>query len=89
MGVPVIATDVPGQIDAFLPDSTGIAVRVRDAVTLEDALIRMYGDTDMRERMGERAHGFAAEGFEQNALFALLKKARDEAVTEINETVEV
>lgn len=89
MGVPVIATDVPGQIDAFLPDSTGIAVRVRDAVTLEYALIRMYGDTDMRERMGERAHGFAAEGFEQNALFALLKKARDEAVTEINETVEV
>lgn len=80
MGTPVIATDVPGQIDAFVPGETGLAVALRDVDALRDAIVKMYSDGEMRRRMGEAARRFAAENFEQKALFALLERSRADAV---------
>ena len=80
MGTPVIATDVPGQIDAFVPGETGIAVALRDVDALRDAIVSMYSDGEMRRKMGEAARRFAAENFEQKALFALLERSRADAV---------
>lgn len=80
MGIPVIATDVPGQIDAFLPNKTGLAVKAKDTSSLLDAMQRLYTDTALRKNLAENAHSFAADNFEQQRLFEKIKEKRDSLI---------
>ena len=80
MGIPVIATDVPGQIDAFLPNKTGLAVKAKDTSSLLDAMQHLYTDTALRKNLAENAHSFAADNFEQQRLFEKIKEKRDSLI---------
>ena len=68
MGVPVIVSDIPGPTDAMRRDETGLVVRKADVETLRDAMLRLYDDAELRQRMGEAAYRFASEHFEQTQL---------------------
>lgn len=68
MGVPVIVSDIPGPTDAMRRDETGIVVKKADVATLHDAMITLYDDAAMRQRMGEAAYRFASENFDQTKL---------------------
>jgi glycosyltransferase involved in cell wall biosynthesis len=54
MGLPVVATDVPGCVDAVANGVTGLLVPPRDAAALERALSQYIVTPEMR-----RAHGIA------------------------------
>lgn len=67
MAVPVIVTNIPGPIDAMLPEKTGFVVENKSVDQLEAAIVRMMS-SDVRS-LGEAGMKFAREGFEQQEFF--------------------
>jgi glycosyltransferase involved in cell wall biosynthesis len=62
-GKPIVTTDVPGCRDVVAPEDNGLLVPVRDAVALEEALARLIGAPELRERMGRRGRERAVAEF--------------------------
>lgn len=80
MGLPAIVSDVPGQIDAIVPNKTGLSCKVKDVATLETAMEKMLKNSEYRMQIGKAAAEFAESDFEQKKLFSYLKKHRDELI---------
>lgn len=80
MGVPVIVTDIPGPLDAMLPDVTGLVVPVRDSEALVAAITGMNEDPTLRERFGEAGHVFAHDRFARPEFWARLVEHRTSLV---------
>jgi glycosyltransferase involved in cell wall biosynthesis len=51
-GLPVVATRAGGIPEAVVEHSTGILVERGDVASLEDALVRLLGDGELRRRLG-------------------------------------
>lgn len=75
MGVPVITTDIPGPTDAMVPEQTGLLVKVKDRVSLLEAIRCMASQSEVCEEMAKQAYRFAAERFDSEKL--LLKILED------------
>ena len=80
MGIPAIVSNVPGQIDAIVPNETGLYCEVKSAKSLEEAMERLIIDADLRKTLGANAKKFVEENFEQTKLFSYLKEHRDQLV---------
>lgn len=52
-GLPVIASDIPGNRDLVVPDETGYLVRVTDAPAFARWTNVLLDDPDLRQRMGQ------------------------------------
>ncbi len=89
MGLPVIVTDVPGQIDAVIPEGTGITCKVRDTVDLEKAMTRMIDDRELQEKLGTGGIDFVKEKYEQKELFRRLKLQRDDYAKSISNNARI
>jgi glycosyltransferase involved in cell wall biosynthesis len=61
MGVPVVATDIPGCVDAVQNGQTGILVPPQDSAALTDAIRILLLDSELRSRMGDTGHQWALE----------------------------
>jgi glycosyltransferase involved in cell wall biosynthesis len=57
-GLPVIATDVPGNRDLIEANATGLLVPARDRAALADAIVKIMNDKSLAERL--TANGTAA-----------------------------
>jgi glycosyltransferase involved in cell wall biosynthesis len=66
-GLPAVATAVGGVKDIVTP-STGILVAQGDAKAFADALLRLVGDRDGRERLGSAAREHVRERFSATRL---------------------
>jgi glycosyltransferase involved in cell wall biosynthesis len=62
-GRPVVTTDVPGCRDAVEPGVSGLLVPARDARALAEAVLRLAGDSSLRERMGAAGRALAERDF--------------------------
>jgi len=62
-GRPMIATDTPGCREIAIRDETALTFPVDDASALADALTRMAGDADMRNRFGKNSRKLVEEKF--------------------------
>jgi phosphatidylinositol alpha-1,6-mannosyltransferase len=58
-GVPVVAGNVGGAVDAVRHDVTGLLVDPQDHVAVADALARLLGDAALHRRMSEAAPEWA------------------------------
>jgi glycosyltransferase involved in cell wall biosynthesis len=58
-GKPVIGTKPGGHSDMIIDGETGLLVPSGDVTALADAMQRLIGDPDLRERLGEAARGRA------------------------------
>lgn len=76
MGRPVIVSDIPGPTDAMKKDVTGLVVEKGNAAALETAMMKLYQNRGLREKLGASAYEFAKDGFEQEKLFACILKDR-------------
>lgn len=65
---PVVATRVPGCVDAVLDGETGLLVPVRDVAALTAAICTYVGDPDLRRRHGANARDRALRDFDPGAL---------------------
>lgn len=80
MAVPVIVTNIPGPIDAMVPEETGYVVAKRPVTELEAAMRRMLvADLDA---LGQAEMKFAREGFEQQEFFRLVLEDRKKLLGE-------
>lgn len=82
MALPAIVSDVPGQIDAIVPNETGLDCVVKSASSLQKQMEKLILDTELRKRLGANAQKFVEDNFEQKKLFEYLKKHRDELIGE-------
>jgi glycosyltransferase involved in cell wall biosynthesis len=72
MGLPVVATRVPGCVDAVADDTTGVLVPPRDAAALEGALRAYVADEVLRRRHGAAGRARVLREFRQEALWEAL-----------------
>ncbi len=69
MGVSVIASEIPGPMDAMIHGKTGILTSKADAAMLHDQMRFLYENPDLREEYGKNGAAFAVSSFEQTVLF--------------------
>jgi len=69
VGIPVIVSDIPGPTDAVIPRETGLVVNKQDVDDLYYAMHYLLEHRDICVRMGEAAHAFVRNSFEQQAYF--------------------
>ncbi|MCU0961014.1 MAG: glycosyltransferase [Pirellulaceae bacterium] len=62
-GVPVVATDIPGNRDLVVPDETGLLFRVGDRATLARVTHRLLDDPVLAQRLGQAAQRRMREYF--------------------------
>jgi len=72
MGLPVVATSVPGCVDAVHDGVTGTLVPPRDVGALADALRRYASDPPLRARHGEAARRRVVREFRQDLMWEAL-----------------
>jgi glycosyltransferase involved in cell wall biosynthesis len=69
MELPVLATRIPGCVDAVEDGVTGTLVRVRDAAALADALRRYLVDPELRRKHGRAGRARVLSQFRQEAIW--------------------
>ena len=77
MGLPAIASNVPGQVDAIVPGETGLLCEVKDVESLKEAMERLLEDAELRIQMGRAAERYARECYDQKKLFEKLMEHRE------------
>lgn len=89
---PVVATRIPGCVDAVRDGETGLLVPPRDAEALAAAIRRYLDDADLRRRHGRSARRRALREFDparvRGALFQtylrlLGRRGRDDVVASV------
>lgn len=63
MGVPTVATRIPGLVDAVVDQQTGLLVEKKSTVQLTGALIQMIRNMHLRETLGQAAYTRACTEF--------------------------
>jgi glycosyltransferase involved in cell wall biosynthesis len=63
-GVPVVATDVPGQRDVVVHGKTGVLIPADNEAALADAVIKLWAEPARRAAMGEAAGKWARTEFD-------------------------
>lgn len=71
-GVPAVAGASGGSHEAVADGETGFVVAPRDVGAVRDAIARLVGDSELRDRMGEAARRRAVEAFDNDRLVAQL-----------------
>lgn len=82
MGLPAIVSNVPGQIDAIVPEKTGLPCEVKDVQSLQKQMEVLINDKEQRTYLGNNARKFVEDNFEQQKLFEHLKKHKDDLIGE-------
>jgi glycosyltransferase involved in cell wall biosynthesis len=72
MGLPVVATRIPGCVDAVADGHTGLLVPPRDPAALEEALHAYVSDEALRRRHGAAGRARVLREFRQEALWDAL-----------------
>jgi len=67
MGLPVIASNIRGCVDAVVDGQTGILVAPGSTTELEEAMRTILNDREMAERLGENGRKFVLEKFPAEA----------------------
>jgi glycosyltransferase involved in cell wall biosynthesis len=69
MALPIVATAVPGCVDAVVEGETGTLVPPRDPAALGAALSRYLADAALRARHGDAARARVLRDFRQEAIW--------------------
>lgn len=78
MRVPVVATRVPGCVDAVADGETGTLVPARDAGALADALDAYVASPELRRAHGDAGRARVLESFRRERIWEALARVYDE-----------
>jgi glycosyltransferase involved in cell wall biosynthesis len=73
MGVPAVVTDVKGNREAVEDGRNGLRVPLGDVPALAAAILALLTDPERRARMGAAGRALAAEQFDEQAVFRLIR----------------
>lgn len=68
-GTPTIVSNVGGLPEATKPNETSLLVPAEDSKAIADALIKLYSDPILREKMGEAARDFVMNTYQIDSNF--------------------
>ncbi len=74
MGLPVVATRVPGTREAVRHGETGLTVPLGEVDELAAALALLIGDPGLRARMGARGRRVAVEAYDERIVAETLRR---------------
>ncbi len=72
MRIPVVATRVPGCVDAVRDEITGTLVEARCAGSLASAILRYLDDPELRRAHGEAGRAWALDALDRRSIWHLL-----------------
>ena len=72
---PVIATNIRGCREEVINNVTGLLVPVKDPDALKDAIIRLYTNPDMLDRMGKAGRQRVLESFDEKLIIEQYSQA--------------
>ena len=72
--VPVIISDIPGLMEATQPGVTSLVVNRRSAEALAEAIILLYRNPEVREKMGKAGRKLAVEKYDYQICFENIEK---------------
>jgi glycosyltransferase involved in cell wall biosynthesis len=81
MGLPSVATNIVGLVDAVVDGETGLLVPAKDVYALKQALMKMLSKPNMRRRMGHDASTRAARDFDSRIINQLVVEEYKRLVT--------
>ena len=70
MGIPSIASNIRGCRDLIDHNRTGLLISVKDATSLNNAILLLRNSPKERKRLGENAAAYIAENFDEKYLVA-------------------
>ena len=73
-GKPVVSYDIDGAREVVVPGETGFLVPPRDIGLLADALVRLAGDANLRERFGQCGRARFTDRFRHETMTAQLRQ---------------
>ena len=84
MGIPVIVSDIPGPVDAMIPQETGLVVPVKDSYALMQAMATLSCDSTMRSFMGVNGRQFVEKYFDSKKVILAAYNELDRALSSDN-----
>lgn len=82
MGTPAIVSEIPGPVDAIIPNETAFTVPAKNASQLKIAMVKMK--KEKCDEMGKNAERYARECFENNQLHEFIYARKCELMEDIN-----
>lgn len=73
-GKPVVSFDVGGAREVVIPNETGFLAPLNDARALTDAIIRLAGDRELRQRLGDEGRSRFVERFRYQFMTARIRE---------------
>ena len=73
-GTPVIVSDVGGLLETTVPGETSIVVPRKDEQAIAEALVKLYYDPELRNKMGRAGRQNAMGKYEINECFLKIEK---------------
>ena len=73
-GCPVIISDIPGLMEATKPGETSLVIPRGDVEALASAIVKLYQQPDLRQKMGAAGRAYVQERYELNDCFAEVEK---------------
>jgi glycosyltransferase involved in cell wall biosynthesis len=77
--IATIATDAGGTEDAVIDGQTGILVAQRDEKALHDAIVKLYDDADLREKLAQQGYDYLSTHFTRECMLDAMEKVFSEA----------
>ncbi|EOZ7933901.1 glycosyltransferase family 4 protein [Cronobacter sakazakii] len=72
--VATIATDAGGTADAVIDNQTGLLVGQRDARALKAAIMRLYDDAALRERLAQQGYEYLCSHFTRDCMLDAMEQ---------------
>ncbi|EKK4001771.1 glycosyltransferase family 4 protein [Cronobacter sakazakii] len=72
--VATIATDAGGTADAVIDNQTGLLVGQRDAQALKAAIMRLYDDAALRERLAQQGYEYLCSHFTRDCMLDAMEQ---------------
>lgn len=73
-GIPVVISDIPGLMEATMPEETSIVIKRCDEQAICEALYELYTMPQKRKSMGNKGRQFVSSQYEINSCFEKVEK---------------
>ena len=72
--IATIATDAGGTADAVIDGKTGILIAQRDETALREAIVKLYEDALLREKLAQQGYDYLCSHFTRECMLASMEK---------------
>ena len=83
MGTPSIVSNIPGPVDAVIPNKTALIVKVKDAQDLKEKMEMFIDHPELCEQMGKECIDFISKTFDNRVLCEKILERKDSLLAQL------